>query len=66
LNGQNKDSNKSKTIKECLCGKVYRFINYLYLFTEVYKLGWNPKPEVEKKVKEALVKASNGIKRALE
>jgi hypothetical protein len=44
---------------------VYRFINYPYLFIEVYKLGWNSKPEVEKKVKEVLAKVSNGIKRAL-
>jgi hypothetical protein len=66
LNGQNKDGDKSKTIKECLCGEVHRFIDCPYLFTEVRKSGWNPKPEVEKKVKEALAKASDGIKRALE
>jgi hypothetical protein len=44
---------------------VHRFINCPYLFIKVYKLGWNLKLKVKKKVKEALIKASNRIKRAL-
>jgi hypothetical protein len=44
---------------------LYKFVNYPYLFIEVYKPGWNLKQEVKKKVKKALVKAHNGIKAAL-
>ena len=65
FNGQNKDGEKSKSIKKCLCGELYKFIDCPYLFIEVCKLGWNPKQEVEKKVTEALVKAYNRIKAAL-
>jgi hypothetical protein len=65
FNGQNKDSEKSKAPRKCLYGKLHKFINCPYLFIEVYKLGWNPKQEIEKKVKKALAKAYNGIKAAL-
>jgi uncharacterized protein (DUF2461 family) len=44
---------------------LYKFINCPYLFAEVCKPGWNPKQEVEKKVKKALAKAYNKIKAAL-
>ena len=66
FNGQNKDGEKSKTPRKCLYSKLHKFINCPYLFTEVRKPGWSPKQEVEKKVKEALAKAHNGIKAALE
>jgi hypothetical protein len=65
FNSQNKDSEKSKSPRKCLYGKLHKFINCPYLFTEVRKPGWNPKQEVEKKVKEALAKAHNSIKAAL-
>jgi len=66
LNSQNKDNKKSKHYKDCLCGESHLFINCPYLFTEVRKSDWNLKPEVEKKVKEALTKAPERIKGALE
>jgi hypothetical protein len=44
---------------------LHKFINCPYLFAEVYKPGWSPKQEIEKKVKEALAKAHNSIKAAL-
>ena len=44
---------------------MHKFINCPYLFAEVRKPGWSLKQEVEKKVKEALAKAYNGIKAAL-
>jgi hypothetical protein len=45
---------------------LHKFIDCPYLFAEVCKPGWNLKQEVEKKVKEALAKAHDGIKAALE
>ena len=66
MNGQNKDGEKSKPTKECLYGEMHKFIECPYLFAEVRKSDWNPKPDIEKKVKEALAKAHNGIKGALE
>jgi hypothetical protein len=45
---------------------LHKFIDCPYLFAEVRKPGWSPKQEVEKKVKEALAKAHDGIKAALE
>jgi hypothetical protein len=51
FNGQNKDGEKSKSIRKCLCGELHKFIDCPYLFAEV---------------KEALAKAHNGIKAALE
>jgi hypothetical protein len=44
---------------------LHKFIDCPYLFIEVCKPGWSPKQEVEKKVKEALAKAYDGIKAAL-
>ena len=66
MNGQNKDGKKSKHYRDCLCGESHLYIDCPYLFTEVRKSGWNPKPEIEKKVKEALAKAPDRIKGALE
>jgi len=45
---------------------MHKFVECPYLFTEVRKSGWNPKPDIEKKVKEALANAHDGIKKALE
>jgi hypothetical protein len=61
FNGQNKDGEKLKAPRKCLCGELHKFIDCPYLFIE----GWSPKQEVEKKVKEALAKAYDGIKAAL-
>jgi hypothetical protein len=43
FNGQNKDGEKSKSIRKCLCGKLHKFIDCPYLFTEVRKPGWSLK-----------------------
>ena len=66
LNNQNKDDKKSKSYKDCLYNKSYLYIDCFYLFTEVCKLNQNSKLKIEKKVKEALIKALDRIKRALE
>jgi len=44
---------------------MHKYIECSYLFTEVRKSNWNPKPEIDKKVKEALIKAPDRIKGAL-
>jgi hypothetical protein len=64
LNGQNKDS-EAKPLRKCLCGELHRLIECPYLFIEVHEPGWNPKPEVEEKVREALVNPHKGLKKGL-
>jgi hypothetical protein len=39
FNGQNKDGEKSKSPRKCLCGELHKFINCPYLFAEVRKPG---------------------------